>query len=127
MQDCTFLRSMWRYCFLLGLVCLYGTSSAQVKKHFKIESNSRYQAVTLNYTSSSGACYVGPGESDEPIAVYSDRDIDEFNHSFDKSTYNSSLEINLSIEAKTNKRLASPFPAKYLKAKNRKTIPGRYF
>ncbi|MCB0497200.1 MAG: hypothetical protein KDC79_13755 [Cyclobacteriaceae bacterium] len=91
---------MWRYFFSLGLVCLFGSSLAQVKKHFKIESNNRYKTVTLNYNSSSGACYVGPGESDEPIAVYSDRDIDEFNHTFDKSTYNNSLEINLSIEAK---------------------------
>lgn len=91
---------MWRYLFLVGIVCMVGTSNAQVQKHFKIEHNNRYKSVTLNYGSSSGVCYVSPGESDEPIAVYSDRDIDEFNHSFNKSTYNSNLEINLALEDK---------------------------
>lgn len=97
---------------MLGLVCLAGSSKAQVTKHFKIENNNRYKTVTLNYTSSSGACYVGPGESDEPIAVYSDRDIDDFNHSFDKSTYNNSLEINLSIEAKNRQTFSQSISSK---------------
>ncbi len=91
---------MWRYLFLAGIVCVVGTTNAQVQKHFKIEHNNRYKSVTLNYGSSSGICYVSPGESDEPIAVYSDRDIDEFNHTFNKSTYNNNLEINLDLEDK---------------------------
>ena len=91
---------MWRYFFFLGFLCVAFTSVAQVQKHFKIEHNNRYKSVTLNYGSSSGICYVSPGESDEPIAVYSDRDIDEFNHTFNKSTYDSDLEINLSLEDK---------------------------
>ena len=100
MRNCTYLRSMWRYFFFLGFVCVVGTSTAQVQKHFKIDHNNRYKSVTLNYGSSSGICYVSPGESDEPIAVYSDRDIDEFNHTFNKSTYNNDLEINLTLEDK---------------------------
>ncbi len=91
---------MWRYLFFAGIVCVVGNSNAQIQKHFKIEHNNRYKSVTLNYESSSGVCYVSPGQSDEPISVYSDRDIDEFNHTFNKSTYNSDLEINLSIEDK---------------------------
>lgn len=112
MPNCTFLKSMWRYSFLLGFVCVFGTSLAQVQKHFKIEHNSRYKSVTLNYESSSGVCYVGPGESDEPIAVYSDRDIDEFNHSFNKSSNNSSLEINLSIESKNKQTFSQSISSK---------------
>jgi hypothetical protein len=100
MQKCTFVTSMWRYFFYLALVCVVSSSTAQVQKHFKIEHNSRYKSVTLNYGSSSGICYISPGESDEPIAVYSDRDIDEFNHTFNKSTYNNDLEINLDLEDK---------------------------
>jgi len=91
---------MWRYYFSLGLVCVVSASLAQVQKHFKIEHNNRYKSVTLNYSSSSGICYISPGTSDEPIAVYSERDIDEFNHSFNKSTYDGNLEINLSLEDK---------------------------
>ncbi len=100
MQNCTYLRSMWRYYFFLGCVCVIGSANAQVQKHFKIEQDNRHQSVTLNYGSSSGICYISPGESSEPIAVYSDRDIDEFNHSFNKSTYGNNLEINLSLEDK---------------------------
>lgn len=91
---------MWRYLFLVGIVCVVGSTDAQVQKHFRIEHNNRYKSVTLNYGSSSGICYVSPGHSDEPVAVFSERDIDEFNFSFDKSTFNNNLEINLSLEAK---------------------------
>ncbi|MCF6359505.1 MAG: hypothetical protein L3J29_01945 [Cyclobacteriaceae bacterium] len=103
---------MWRYYFSLGLVCIIGTANAQVQKHFKIEHNNRYKSVTLNYGASSGVCYVSPGESDEPIAVYSDRDIDEFNHTFNKSTINSNLEINLSLEAKNKQTFSQSISSK---------------
>ncbi len=100
MKFCTYFRSMWRYIFFLGLVCVVGTSSAQIQKHFKIERSNRHKSVTLNYASCSGVCYISSGESDEPITVYSDRDIDEFNHTFNKITYNNNLEINLNLESK---------------------------
>ncbi len=112
MQNCTYLRSMWRYYSFLGFVCLIGTANAQVQKHFKIEHNNRYQSVTLNYGSSSGICYISPGKSNEPIAVYSDRDIDEFNHSFNKSTYGSNLEINLSLEDKNKQTFSQSISSK---------------
>ncbi len=103
---------MWRYLFLVGIICVVGSSSAQVQKHFKIEHNNRYKSVTLNYNSSSGVCYVSPGESDEPIAVYSDRDIDEFNHTFDKSTFDSNLEINLALEDKNKQTFSQSISSK---------------
>ena len=103
---------MWRYLYLLGLVCAVGSSTAQVQKHFKIEHNNSYKSVTLNYGSSSGVSYVGHGESDEPIAVYSDRDIDEFNHTFDKSTFKNELEINLSLEDKNQQTFSQSISSK---------------
>ena len=112
MHYCTFHRSMWRYFFSFGLVCLFGASTAQVQKHFKIEHNCNYKLVTLNYGSSSGVCYVSPSVSDEPIAVYSDRDIDEFNHSFDKATYDTELEINLSLEDKNKQTFSQSISSK---------------
>lgn len=119
MYNCTFVTSMWRYIFFLGLVCIVGNSAAQVQKHFKIEHNNRYKSVTLNYGSSSGICYVSPGESDEPIAVYSDRDIDEFNHSFDKSTYNNNLEINLALEDKNKQSFSQSISNKVFSTSSR--------
>jgi len=100
MYNCTFHRSMWRHFYFLGLICVVGSSSAQVQKHFKIEHSSEYKSVTLNYGSTSGVCYVSPSESDESIAIYSDRDIDEFIHTFNKSNNDANLEINLSLEDK---------------------------
>ncbi len=91
---------MWRYLILVVEVCLAGSVLAQEQKHFKIAPSSRYKTVTLNYGSSSGTCYLSPGKSDELLAVYSNRDIDEFNHSFNKSTFNNNLEVNLDLEDK---------------------------
>ncbi len=103
---------MWQYCFFLGCVCAASSANAQVQKHFKIENDNRYQSVTLNYGSSSGICYISPGESDEPIAVYSDRNIDEFNHYFNKSTYGNNLEINLSLEDKNKQTFSQSISSK---------------
>ena len=109
---------MWRYYFLLGFVCLASTSNGQVQKHFKVEHNNRYKSVTLNYGFSSGNCYISPGSSDEPIAVYSDRDIDEFNHTFNKSTYGNNLEINLSLEDKNKQSFSQSISNKVFNSSN---------
>ena len=42
------------------------------------------------------------GESQDPLGVYSIRDIDDFNHSFNKNEHDGSLEIDLTLHEKSN-------------------------
>ena len=92
---------MWRYSLLLGLVCITVIPVvAQTQKHFRVESNRSYKIISLDYSASSGVCYMGPGESEEPLAVYSSKDIEDFNYSFDKNSNNGNMAITLKLEEK---------------------------
>jgi hypothetical protein len=93
---------MWRIGFLVGLVCSSAIGVAQESKHFRIEQDNTYRSITLNYSASSGVCYLAQGDSNDPIAVYSSRDIDEFNHSFDQSSVGRNLNVTLSLDEKNN-------------------------
>jgi hypothetical protein len=87
---------------LVGVVCISSSVFAQASKHFRVEQGKNYNTVTLKYTTSSGVCYLGQGESRDPVSVYSVRDIDDFNHSFDKKEKNGQLEVNISLHEKNN-------------------------
>ena len=93
---------MRRIGLLVGLVCVSTSMLAQVSKHFRVEKGTNYNFVTLNYTTSSGICYLGHGESHDPLGVYSSRDIDDFNHSFNKNENDGILEVSLSLHEKNN-------------------------
>ncbi len=93
---------MRRIGLLVGVVCITSTVFAQVSKHFRVEQGSSYNTITLNYTTSSGVCYLGQGESRDPLSVHSARDIDDFNHSFNKNEQDGVLEVNISLHEKNN-------------------------
>jgi hypothetical protein len=87
---------------LVGLVCFSVTVLAQTNKHFRIERSKSFNAITLNYTTASGVCYVGQGESRDPISVHSVRNMDDFHHSFSKQESDGVLEVNISLQEKNN-------------------------
>ena len=91
---------MWRIGLLVGLVCGSFLALAQESKHFRVEHSNKYKSITLNYSASSGVCYLAQGDSQDPLAVYSSRDIDEFNHSFNKNEEGRDLSVSLSVEDK---------------------------
>lgn len=75
---------------------------AQTVQHFRVEHDKKVKTVTLNYHTSSGICYLAQGETGEPVNVYSARDIDDFNHSFNKETADGKLEVNITLDEKNN-------------------------
>lgn len=93
---------MWRIGLLVGLVCTSIIVLAQESKHFRIEQSSSYRSITLNYSATTGVCYLAQGDSQDPLALYSSRDIDEFNHSFNKKLIGDNLQVDLSLDEKNN-------------------------
>jgi hypothetical protein len=87
---------------VVGVVCLSSSVFAQASKHFRVERGKNVETITLNYTTSSGVCYLGQGESRDPITVYSKRDIEDFNHSFNKNVNDGILEVEISLHEKNN-------------------------
>ncbi len=95
---------MWRIGLLvapvMGLVCSSLTTVGQESKHFRVEPDNRYQSITLDYSISTGICYLAQGGQPEPVAVYSARDIDDFNHSFNRQLDGSNLNVELTLDEK---------------------------
>ena len=87
---------------IIGMVCSSVIVLAQESKHFRVEQNHKYRSITFNYSASSGVCYLAQGDNQDAISVYSTRDIDEFNHSFDRSESGKDLIIDLSLDEKNN-------------------------
>lgn len=87
---------------MVGLVCVAGTVYSQATKHFRIERSKSYNTISLDYTISSGVCYLGQGESRDPVSIYSIRDLNEFNHSFDKEAKDGVLEVKIALQEKNN-------------------------
>ena len=87
---------------IIGMVCSSVIVFAQESKHFRVEQNHKYRSITFNYSASSGVCYLAQGDNQDAISVYSTRDIDEFNHSFDRSESGKDLMIDLSLDEKNN-------------------------
>ena len=87
---------------IIGMVCSSVIVLAQESKHFRVEQNHKYRSITFNYSASSGVCYLAQGDNQDAISVYSTRDIDEFNHSFDRSESGKDLMIDLSLDEKNN-------------------------
>lgn len=103
---------MWRYSLLLGLVFLGGIGIAQPQEHFRIENSREYKSISLNYTASSGTCYLGAGKTDEPLSVHSARDIEDFNHRFNKNLNNGELDIKLKLEEKNTQSFSQSISSK---------------
>jgi len=93
---------MWRIGLSVGLVCCSLLVVAQESKHFRIEQNNKYHFITLNYSASSGVCYLAQGDLADPLTVYSSRDIDEFNHSFNHQEKGRNLNVHLTIDEKNH-------------------------
>lgn len=77
-------------------------SYAQVKKHFLVESSNECKKIVLNYSSSSGTCYLAPGANPDAVSVYSNRDIDNYNHSFDRNLENGINSVVVKLKDKNH-------------------------
>ncbi len=93
---------MWRIGLVVGMVCSSVLVLAQESKHFRVEQNHKYHSITLNYSASSGVCYLAQGDEEDALSVFSTRDIDNFNHSFNLRDSRNSLIIDLSLDEKNN-------------------------
>jgi len=114
---------MWRIGLLVGMVCSSLIVLAQESKHFRVEQNHKYRTITLNYSASSGVCYLAQGDDQDALSVYSTRDIDEFNHSFNRHEMGDNLNIELSLDEKNNETFSQSISNKvFSKSKSEDNI-----
>jgi len=98
---------MWKRIVMMGVAICSGLFSyAQSSKYFAVENTGDFKKVFLEFSSTSGICYVSPSTKPEALSVYGNRDIDNYNHSFDKKIEDKTLSIELNIEDKTTENFS---------------------
>lgn len=94
---------MWRHIALTGVALLSGVALyAQATKHFAVDNTREFKKINLNYTITSGTCYLSLAQKSDVFSVYGNKDIDEYDHKFDQYVEDKVLHIDLRIEDKTN-------------------------
>lgn len=88
--------SFWLAAMLLGV----SATDAQIRRQFSVEGNDNVEEIHLNFGVNSGICSIKAGDGDEAVTVYSNKDYEEYNHSFSKSIEGESCYVNLSLKDK---------------------------
>ena len=95
---------MWKF-VSLGLI---GSSlalgvSGQIKKQFSVENLEDCRSIELNLKAKTGNCFIRPSQNSDILNVYSNQDVEEYNHSFSNELKNQTCQVRLSLEQETQK------------------------
>lgn len=95
---------MWKF-VSLGLI---GSSlalgvSGQIKKQFSVENLEDCSSIELNLKAKTGNCFIRPSQNSDILNVYSNQDVEEYNHSFSNELKNQTCQVRLSLEQETQK------------------------
>jgi hypothetical protein len=94
---------MWRHIVLTSAALLCGVVVyAQTRKHFAVDNTRDFKKIVVNYSITSGTCYLSPDQKTDAFSVYSNRDIDDYNHFFDKYISDKVCHIDVKVEDKDN-------------------------
>ncbi len=108
---------MWKHIVLTGVaICSGLLVYAQSRKHFAVENTGEYKKIVINYSATSGTCYLSPSKKSDAFSVYGNKDIDEFNHSFDININGKICTINLKIEDKSSESISQSISNKMFKS-----------
>ncbi len=90
---------MRRYLIPLSLGVLYSTLSySQVKKQFSVKKESHFETVNFSFNLPSGTCYLSPKQNVDPINVYSNQEIGNYQHNFKKEINNQVYYVDINLE-----------------------------
>jgi hypothetical protein len=89
---------MIRNGILVFLAILGGHAFAQVKKQFSVESNEGCQSVKLQLKSKTGNCFIRSSQNSQLLAVYSNQNLEEYNHNFSNEVKDKVCQVKLALE-----------------------------
>ncbi len=89
----------------LVMVCsgVAGGVLGQIKKQFTVENQEQCNRVDLSLMAKTGNCFIRPTENDDLLDIYSNQDIDEYNHSFSNELQGKTAVVRLALEAESPK------------------------
>jgi len=79
------------------------SAHGQIKKQFSVENLGDCSAIELNMKAKTGNCFIRPSQNSDILNVYSNQEVDEYNHSFSNEMKDQICQIRLSLEQEGQK------------------------
>lgn len=79
------------------------TAHAQIKKQFTVESPEECESVQLCLRAKIGNCFIRPSQNEDILNIYSNQDIEQYGHSFQKETKDGIVTVKLALEQEGQK------------------------
>lgn len=77
--------------------------SGQIKKQFSVENQDNCTSVELNLKAKTGNCFIRPSQNSDILNVYSNQEIEEYNHSFSNELKDQTCRVKLALEQEDQK------------------------
>lgn len=91
------------FCICLLQMGVVYTTSAQIKKQFTVESPEECESVQLCLKAKIGNCFIRPSQNEDILNIYSNQDIEEYGHSFQKELKDGVVTVRLALEQEGQK------------------------
>ena len=95
---------MWKYVSLglIGSGLALGVSG-QIKKQFSVENLEDCSSIELNLKAKTGNCFIRPSQNSDILNVYSNQEVEEYNHSFSNELKDQTCQVRLALEQEGQK------------------------
>ena len=95
---------MWRYASLAFVSSGLALGvSGQVKKQFSVENLENCNNIELSLKATTGNCFIRPSQNSDILNVYSNQEIEEYNHSFSNELKGQTCDVRLALEQEGQK------------------------
>jgi len=95
---------MIRFCSLVVLGCgVAGGVLGQIKKQFTVENQVHCDRVELCLKAKTGNCFIRPSENSDLLDIYSNQDLQEYNHTFSNEVRGKTCMVKLALEQEGQK------------------------
>ncbi len=89
---------MLKTAMLVWVVMGTGVAVGQMKKQFAVENQESCKTIHLSLKAKTGNCIILPGQSTELLDLYSNQDLEDYEHTFSNEVRNAVCYVKLGIE-----------------------------
>lgn len=89
---------MLRLVFTAAFGLLFSLSYGQLKKFYSLKEISTFDTVNFSLKATAGNCFIKSSESEGPLSIYGNPDLDKINPSFKSNVLNGTCVVDLNLE-----------------------------
>ena len=75
----------------------------QIKKQFTVETQEQCDRVALSLKAKTGNCFIRPSQNSDLLDIYSNQDLEEYNHSFSNELRGKTCVVKLALEQESQR------------------------